>query len=271
MKTISSLIEKIFTPLTLVVFNIAIIVAMEIVGVNTNFAENGAMHAFDILFVGLILLRIFSDYAYSDHILKGFLKIQLTFFLFFGFVHLYEYFAEYFFMIREDVVDLTVMASYFVWFISIFLSLGFVFQIYYKMSRWVTVALWGFFAICFTGLVAPNISAAVVAWFPLWFPKLILVGIVTFAIAGIFALRKLREIMPVFKVYSYYVITASILLTLNAFVEYFESIGGIPQLGISALQNHYLSHFVFYVSLSVLLVGFGKLEKPKGIYEDMVC
>ncbi|MBI5401039.1 MAG: hypothetical protein HZB12_02915 [Candidatus Yonathbacteria bacterium] len=262
--------EKLFAPHALIVFNVAIILAVEFIGRGAFFAETGLVHAIAIIFVGLIIIRIFTDYAFSDHILHGFLKIQLFFFLFLGLVHVYEYLGERVFMMREDVVQLTVMASYFVWLLSNFLALGFVFRIYYKKSQTIMGILWVICALCFAGLVAPSVSSAVVAWFPLWFPKLILAGIVVSGVAGIFAIKKLREIMPVFGEYSQYAIPATILLILASFSEYLESAHSLNVLGISDVQNLYISHFLIYATLSLLLVGFGKLKKPQGIYAETV-
>lgn len=269
MKILASSVEKLFTPLTLIVINLAIIVAAEVSGGGVFFEETGLIHALAIIFVALILVRIFTDYAFSDYILKGFLKIQLTFLLFLGLVHVYEYIAEHVFMIREDVAQLTVMASYFVWLLSLLLALGFVLRIYYKKSPVILYALWGFFVVCVAGLIAPNVSPALVEWFPVWFPKLILFGTVVFGVAGILSLRKLREIMPVFREYSYYAAPATILLILASFSEYFEATHTLQIFGIPDIQNLYLSHFLLYIALSILLIGFGKLKKPQGIYADM--
>lgn len=262
-------IQKLLTPKVLIVLNVAIILLAEFGGGGTFFAETGLAYGVGILFALMIIVRILSDYAFSDYILRGFLKIQLTFLLLLGMVQFYEYMALHVFHIRPDVVQLTVVASYFVWLISAFLSLGFVFRIYYKKSQMMMVALWSFFALCVAGLIAPNISPAVVAWFPVWFPKLILTGITVIGVAGILAIRKLREIMPVFAEYSHYSIPATVLLVLTGFSEYFEATQSLNQFGLSAVQNVYISHFLVYAALSLLLIGFGKLQKPQGIYADM--
>ncbi|MFA5997006.1 MAG: hypothetical protein WC791_00795 [Candidatus Paceibacterota bacterium] len=253
----------------LIALNVAIIILAEFVGGGTLFAESGLAYIIAVLFVILIAVRVLADYAYGDYILKGFMKIQLTFLMLLGLVQLYEYVGLNIFLIRPDVVQLTVEASYFVWILSAFLSLAFVFRIYYNKSQAIMVALWAFFALCIVGLIAPSISPAVVSWFPVWFPKLILTGITVAGVVGILALRRLREIMPVFTEFSHYSIPATILLILTGFSEYFEAYEVLQDFGISLIQNVYISHFFVYVALSLLLIGFGKLQKPKGIYEDM--
>lgn len=262
-------IEKMLSPIGLITLNIIIILMAEFLGGGTLFAESGLAYGIAILFIGLIVARILSDYAFSDYILKGFLNIQFIFLLLLGMVQLYEYAALNVFSIRPDVVQLTVEASYFVWLLSAFLSLGFVFRIYYQKSQLIMWGLWAFFALCLVGLIAPSFSPAVVAWFPVWFPKLILLGMTVTGVAAVLATKKLTQIMPVFEEYSRYFIPATILLVLTGFSEFFEAYRTLEQFGISLVQNVYISHFLVYAALSLLLIGFGKLQKPKGIYADM--
>lgn len=269
MKILASTIEKLFTPYVLLALNIAIILVAEFSGGGEYFAKTGLAYGIGVVFVGLIITRIFSDYAFGDYILKGFLKIQLTFLLLLGLVQFYEFMALNVFMLRPDVVQLTVVASYFVWLLSIFLSLGFVFRIYYKQSIMVLATMWGLFGLCVVGLIAPSLSPAVVAWFPVWFPKLILAGIVFSGALGILATRKLCQIMPVFTQYSNYATPASIFLILTGFSEYFEATGTLQAFGVTSVQNVYFSHFFVYAALSLLLIAFGKLKRPQGIYADM--
>ena len=75
--------------------------------------------------------------------------------------------------------------------------------------------------------------------------------------------------MPVFKEYSRYAVPAMLLLVLAAFAEYFESTGSLEALGVSEVQILYLAHFLMHAVLSFLLVAFGKLKKPTGIYAEM--
>ncbi len=261
--------EKLFTPYALIVLNVAIILAAEFTGGGTYFAETGIMHAIAIVFAGLIIVRIFSDYAFSDRILRGFLKIQLAFFLFFGLVHVYEYLGLHFLMFGNEVVELSVAFSYLLWFLGVLLALEFVFRIYRKKSIVVTVILSALLAVGFLGLIGVNVSPALVESLPAWLPIAVLVLIACFGTAGIFFIKKVREIMPVFEEYSYYAIPAMILVVLAAFSEYFESTGTLRSFGISDTQNFYIAHFLVYAAASILLIGFGKLKKPTGIYSEM--
>lgn len=260
--------EKLFTPYALIALNLAIILSAEFIGGGEYFAESGLAHGIAILFVVLIVIRIFSDYAFSDHILRGFLKIQLAFFLFLGLVHVYEYLGLDVFMFDAEVVELSVMGSYLLWIIGILLALEFVFRIYSKKSAMFTVILSTLLISGFSVLVGASVSPAIADILPEWFPFAILVGIVGFGIAGVLSIMKIREIMPVFAEYSRYAIPAIVLVILAAFAEYFESTGSLESLGISDTQILYFAHFFVYIAFSLLLVGFGKLKKPTGIYAE---
>ncbi|KKT30118.1 MAG: hypothetical protein UW27_C0008G0010 [Parcubacteria group bacterium GW2011_GWA1_44_13] len=261
--------EKLFTPYALIALNLAIILSAEFVGGGTYFAETGLAHGIAIVFVGLIIVRIFSDYAFNDYILRGFLQIQLAFFLFLGLVHVYEYLGLDVYGLNPEVVELSVMASYLLWVLGILLALEFVFRIYSKrtvvfMSVISAVLVGGFLM-----LVGANISATIAESLPEWLPQVMLAGIVGLGIAGISAIRNIRELMPVFREYSHYAIPAIVLISVSAFSEYFESTGALEIFGVSEVQILYISHFLVYAALSLLLIGFGKLKKPMGIYTEM--
>lgn len=269
MKTLA-LLEKLFNPYVLIAINLVLILSTQLVGNGTFFAETGLVHAASLIFVGLIVVRIFSEYAFGDYILKGFLKIQLAFFLFLGLVHVYEYFALHFFMLDHEAVELSAMLSYFVWIIGFCLAIEFVFRIYFKKSATFMATLYAILAVSVVGLVALNVSHEVVEEMEDWIPTTTFIGIAGFGILAILSTLKIRKIMPVFVEYSYYAVPAVVLMALTALSEYFESTHHLLEIfGISDIQNLYIAHYFMYAAFSLLLIGFGKLKKPKGIYEEM--
>lgn len=260
--------EKLLTS-KIIVLNLAILFAAEIAGEGKFFAETGLVHAVALIFVGLIFVRIFSDYAFSDYILRGFLKIQLSFFLFLGLIHVYEYFGLNVFEFNDEIVELSAMASYFLWIVGVLIALEFVFRIYYKKSNYLMIFLSSIVVFGFLVLLAANLFGGFAEALPEWLPLVMLASIVGFGVWGIVSMLKIRKIMPVFSEYSYYAISAMVIFMATAFTEYFESAHTLNTIGISDTQNLYISHFLIYAVLSILLVGFGKLKKPKGIYADM--
>ncbi|MCK9344745.1 MAG: hypothetical protein M0P64_01310 [Candidatus Pacebacteria bacterium] len=261
--------EKLINPLPLIVINLAVILLAEFAGGGTFFAETGLVHAIAFLFVALILVRIFSDYAFSDYILKGFLKIQLAFFLFLGLVHVYEYVGLHVFMIEDEVIEFSATISYFLWILGMLLAIEFVSRIYYKKSAIFTAILGAVVALGAGVIVALNIEDEFVHNLPAWSTFLMLLAIVGVGGAGIASLLRIRKIMPIFKEFSYYAIPSIVLLLLTSIAEYFEATHTLTDFGVSEVQNLYIAHFFIYAALSLLLVGFGKLKKPQGIYADM--
>lgn len=261
--------EKLFTPYTLIALNVAIILLVELVSDGTYFAETGLVHAIALVFVGLIIVRIFSEYSFSDYILKGFLRIQLAFFLFLGLVHVYEYLALYVFELNHEAVELSAMVCYFIWILGVILATEFVFRIYQKRSAVFTAILTVLIVACFALIAAMNISGEFAEELEELVPIMMAVGIAGLGLFGILSTRKIQEIMPVFKEYSRYAIPAIGLLFLTALAEYFESAHILEDLvDISDTQIFYFAHFFLYGALSLLFIAFDKLKRPKGIYEE---
>lgn len=127
--------EKILSPFALIALNLVLVLSAELIGGGMFFHETGLIHAVAFIFVGIILVRVFSDYAFSDYILKGFLKIQFGFFLLIGILHVYEYFGLHVWMLNDEAVELSATMTYLVWILGLLLALQFVFRIYYKKKQ----------------------------------------------------------------------------------------------------------------------------------------
>ncbi|OHA79305.1 MAG: hypothetical protein A2747_02580 [Candidatus Yonathbacteria bacterium RIFCSPHIGHO2_01_FULL_44_41] len=268
---ISTFFEKLLSPYSLIAFNLTIFFSAEFFGGGTYFEETGLMHAIAIVFVVLILIRIFSEYAFSDHILRRFLKIQLGFFLFLGFVHVYEYFGLHYSLIDHEAIELSAMLAYLVWILGVLIGLESVFRIYYKKSAALIATLYAFLLVGVLGIIVLNVSShELIEEMEEWIPLTGFSLIVVFGALAIASTRKIRKIMPVFKEYSHYAIPAIILMVLTALSEYFESTHYLLDvLDITDTQNLYFAHYFMFAAFSLLLIGFGKLKKPKGIYADM--
>lgn len=262
-------LENLFTVPALLLINVIGILLTEFVGNGTFFAETGLVHGVAVLFIVLIIVSIFTDYVYSDRILKGFLKIQFALTLLLGFAHVYEYFGTNVFILRDDVVELSMMATYLIWLIGTTLSFEFLFKIYYKKSYLFTVILSLVILAGLGILVFANLSNNFADMLSPWLPKMVLGSTVVFAGLNAFYMRKIVGIMPIFKETAKCAIPAMALVLLATFSEYFESTGALKDFGISATQNLYISHFLIYGALSLLLIAFSKLKKPAGIYAEM--
>lgn len=261
--------EKLLTVYMLIALNLAIILVAELAGRGTYFAETGLVHAVAIIFVGLIIVRIFSDYAFSDHILRGFLKIQLLFFLLLGLVHVYEYFGLYVLYINDVVVESTAVLAYLIWIIGNTFGIQWVLRVYGKSSSQLVLTFGTTIALTTSLIVGIHIFSSSIHEIPELAHAAVLSFMVVSALFSIWRLNQIKKIMPVFAEYARYATPAIVLVALAVFSEYAESEGFLGAIGISETQNLYISHFLIYVALSILLVGFGKLKKPKGIYAEM--
>lgn len=261
--------EKMFTPYILLALNIAGILVTEFAGGGTYFAETGLVHAVAIFFIGLILIRIFSDYAFGDRILKGFLKIQLAFFMFLGFIHVYEYIGLYVININEVVVESSAVLAYLIWILGNIFATEWVFRIYRQSSAKLMATYGVAIALVAAIVVALHVFSSSIHGIPEWTHGVTLSLVAISGVISIWRVAQIKKIMPVFNDYARYATPAIILVTLASFSEYAESEGFLEAFGVSDVQNLYISHFIVYVALSLLFIGFGKLKKPQGIYADM--
>ena len=261
--------EKMFTPYVLIALNLAIIIGAEFVGGGTYFEQTGLIHAFAILFVVLIVARIFSDYAFSDHILRGFLKIQLGFFLFLGLIHVYEYLGLYIYMLNDEVVESSAVIAYLIWLIGNTLAIEWVFRIYRQSSAKLVSIFGTAIALLVSLIVTLHIFSQSIHEIPEWTHGVALSLLLASAVLSIWRLIQIKKIMPVFNDYARYAIPSIVLVAIAGLSEYAEAEGFFSTIGIPEIQNLYISHFIIYAALSILLIGFGKLKKPQGIYADM--
>lgn len=261
-------LEKLFTPYALLVLNVAIILAVEFLGGGRFFEETGIVHAIAIIFVGLIIVQIFSDYAFSDFILKRFLAVQLAFFLFLGLVHIYEYVGLRIITLDEGTVEQSVMISYLIWILGVFLSFASVSRIYYKRSMFMIALLSVLISMSAIYVVGINVSSVLAQNIMPWFHLATFACIVLLGVGGIMYMNRVAKIMPVFGAYARYAKPAIIFLIFAALFEYFESTHFLSAYGISDTQDLYIAHFLIYATLSLLFVGFSKFKNPSGIYEE---
>lgn len=261
--------DKLINPLVITLLNIVLVVATEFAGGGTFFSDTGLVHGIVVVFVVLIVVRILSEYAYGDGLLKTFSKIQVGFFLFLGLIHIYEYSGLNVFPIRDEIVELSVLVAYLLWFFGNLVALAFIFRSYYKKSAvlfWTSSLVTG--AITF-GLLWLNISPTFVDILPTRASLVTLALVIVLAIVISMALWKITKIMPIFRNYAMYAIPGTIFVVLASCSEYSEATEFLGRFGVSSMQNLYLSHFAIFAGLSMLLIAVGKFKKPTGIYADM--
>jgi len=91
-----------------------------------------------------------------------------------------------------------------------------------------------------------------------------------FGITVIFSYVRLGRALPLLKGFATYLMLAAGLIMLAAGFEFLESTGILLPLAIPHVQVIYFAHFAFFGALSTIILGFGKLAEPTGIYKDLM-
>ena len=261
--------DKLINPTLLIVLNILIIVAAEFVGGGTYFDKSGLIHAIAAIFIALIIVRIASDYAYGDAILKTFSKIQVGFLLILVIIHIYKHVGLPVFHLRPEIMVYSVLLTYFLWFVGNIIALQFMFRAYdgrpafrYNMGWYLAVVLASY-------IVLLNFSSTFANAILSWAPHAVIIAVFALAIGTSVSLWRLMKIMPIFKNFGKYKIVANVLFALVASLEHPAVKGFLIDLGFPSAQYLYLSHYLLFIALSLLLVAVGKFKRPTGIYADL--
>lgn len=245
-----------------------LIAGAELISGVAFFPESAIIHVIVVIFVAIIVLRIFSEYAYKDPILRAFSKIEIGSILFLGLIHVYEYLGLSILSIQSKTVHLSVLVGYVVWFLGNIAAMEFMLRTYYKKSKiWSRII---YLLILFTGvfLVWLNFSNSTTMSLPIWIPSAALTSVVVLSIVGLLALWTLKKILPIFENFARYAIPGTILVVFASFFQYTESMTAMSSSNVSPAQDMYLAHFVLFSALCLLLIAVEKFKRPTGIYAE---
>ena len=280
-------LDKIFNVYVLVAINILLICVVEFVETGFFSAAGGFLHKAALFFVALVIFRSFSEYSFKDPILKGFLNIQIFFFLILGSVHIYEYIkmgrgseegvttmgggmsmTSGMTMADSTVVVTSVALLYFLWLVGNVLAQEFVSRIYHKRS-FILLSIFTLLATLITSYVfARNFfDASVPNFSPRSYDLLAAITII-FGFFGVVYAVKLKNIMPIFERYNLFAIPAVFMVVIAALFGYSGYQEFFTQMGIGPTQTLYFSHFLIYMALSSLFIGLGRMKRPTGIYSE---
>lgn len=243
-------------------------IAAELISGIAFFPDSGMIHATVAVFVVLIVVRILSDYAYRDPILKTFSKIQVGFFLFLGIIHLYEFLGHSVFMMQQEIVHVSVLVAYLFWLLGNLAALEFVLRTYYRKSTFWASLTYVLLLLIAGLLIWLNLYSSAIVVAPQWLPLAAFVGTVLLAILASTALWKLKKIMPIFNKFAYYTIPGMVLVVFASLFQYTESMVLSVQTGMAPTNDMYLSHFAIFAALCLLLIAVGKFKRPTGIYAE---
>lgn len=258
--------EKILGLWFFVALNILIILAVELTG--KYFYNTGILHVIALLFVLLAVVRIFVHYKTYDQFLDK-LKHASIFALFiFALSHIAEYINFMVYYRYDDAVFATTVNFYLIGLASITIGAELFFIQYDHRSNWQVKILY-LLAIV---LAIFNIAIAFKHdWVTLEldsvFPYAYTLLAIILLVVGIKKILRLRNKISISVGFLNYLVASICLIAVamfpNIFYDLLESVLGIPM-----FQIMYISHFAFFMSLSLMFLSYKKLSNLKGVYAD---
>ncbi len=254
---------------TLVVVNVAIVYAAELLGGGSFFYETRALDVLAFFFVLLAAVRISGKYGMHDPVVRRFLNSGAMAMVMIAATHLIAWGSERYLRLSDRTVTLNSVNLYVISFLILAVGTEIILGNYDRKERFGAWAgLLGF--VILTGFTIYNIGAN--ASLPLsggtLLPFLYLAAIVALGLVGTYRLSKLRAIMPFLAPFVDQLVVAMALIML----------GAMPLLGtellavgtsLPTIQVWYLSHFAVFASLSVIFVAFGRMKELGGVYRDL--
>ncbi|MBI3671334.1 hypothetical protein HY249_00875 [Candidatus Azambacteria bacterium] len=265
---ISMLLDKIFTPISLIVLNLLIIISAEFAGGGLFFFQTGFIHILAIFFIILFVFRIFYHHYTFDPIFEKFVHFTLAAALVFAVSHAFEFVSMMFFYYYSDATFANVVNFYLIGIILITIGAELFIKVAIRRSAYIitllsaaTVAFLALIALFLYNSSLISLESGKIA--PIIYTFLIaIVGVI-----GFYVISYMKKIAPVSRPFVNYVLWSVSLLiisTLPYIFYYFIE----EELRIEAHQIIYLSHFFFFASLSLLFLSFSKLSW-KGIYQEV--
>lgn len=259
--------EKILNPVTFVFLNGAIILTAELTG--ELFFDRGIIHIIALFFVALSIARIFIHYYTYDPILEKFFHACSAALCVFAISHIVEYFNMGISHYYTDSVLVNTLNFYLISLVLIGIGAEVFLRIHDNrkkiLVRFLISLVIFFVVLVFIFAFNKNlVSLDLDNFIPYTYACLI-------TIFSIFTIKKISRIGNHVKFsneFTRYLITAIILIGLATLPYIFYDLLSVS-FGIPIFQLIYLSHFFFYVALSLVFLAFGKVVVSGGLYEDV--
>jgi hypothetical protein len=261
-------LEKLLSPFSLLAINIVIIFAVEFVGGGLYFYDSGWIHGMAVLFVALASARVFSTYSYKDPILRRLLNLSLVALFIFAMSHFAEFLSEGIFKEAEDQSFGDIINLYPSSLLLILAGTEYVLSMIHRRSRLVAKiapvlsVLFVFLTLFLLYAHNPNFTSpkvnAVMAY-------LYLATVLLLSVFAIFDLKEIKNIQPL-KSFSIVMMWSIACIASTVVISALR--GTFPDvIRVSDVQIVYITHFIFYASISLMCIAFSKI-KPTGIYAE---
>lgn len=262
-------IERVFSPITLALINIAIIVAAEITG--QLFFRLGLIHIIAVLFVALSVIRIFVRYYSYDPILEKFFQASLAALFVFTLSHIVEYFSMSMgaFLYYSDSVLINTVNFYLISLLLVTAGAEAFLRVRDDRPKAQIKILIGLIAVLIIAIFIFTIKKELLSLElddPT--PYVYMLLVLFFGSIATLKINRIGEYVSISAGFAKFLLAAVILIMLSTapyiFYELLESKFNWP-----LHQIMYLSHFFFYASLSLFFLAFGKVKIAGGIYEGI--
>ena len=260
-------VEKFLNIYTLLIINLAIIAAAELIGGGRYFHDTGLIHLIGIVFEGLVIYRIFTRYYFQDQFFKKLLKLSLISFAVLTTIHIFEYLWMMFLPLKHEIMGVGVVGLYSASLLFLVAGLEFVLRVAQQKKDInlrlpaIILLLVVIFSIIFMTGGALITEESTKTFFGAY--------LVLITILGIFAINtslKIKRVLPLFKGFINYLMLGIIFIVVASLFEFSELFKFTL---INEIQISYLAHFVIYFALSFMFLGFGKLFNLEGLYKDI--
>lgn len=264
-------LKKILNSKVLILLNLAIILVVELYPDPEFFLDAAVIHIMAIIFMIIASYQIFQKYSIStDPIMKRFMQSALLAMVVFAGSHVVEFLSYSVFDMKDDAIFANVANFYLFSIIAIILGSQYILS--FKTSKSMTMkslVLYAVMAIIGLLVFMLFVNDETLSLEPESVtPYIYLLVTVGFGILALINITRIKKAVPLYKEFSQYLYASIFIIILaiavNVGYEILEE-----GLLLPGYQIIYISHFLFYVALSIMFLSFSSLTEPKGIYKDV--
>ncbi len=259
--------EKFLNLYVILIVNLLIIAAAELIGNGRYFYDTGLIHLIGAFFAALVIYRIFTRYHLQDQFFKKFMRFSLTAFSVLAVAHILEFLWIRFLPLGQEIIETAVIGFYLTCFFFLAIGLEFILRVARQKSEvnlhlpTIILFLVIIFSIFFMAFGAPLLGEKIKAFLYVYLFWLVMLGIFI-----IIKSLELKRVLPLMSGFINYLILGIVFIIMAGWLEFFEL---FKPLFVDEIQITYLAHFTVYFALSFIFLGFGKLLNLGGIYEEV--
>ncbi len=262
----TNFLEKILGNWFFIILNVVIIAAVE--GTGTYFYDTGMLHIIALFFIVLAVIRIFMHYRTYDQFLDKIKHASIMALFIFAASHIMEYINFTVYRRYDDAVFITTIQFYLIGLASIAIGAE-LFLAKYDHRSYIQVTLLYLLSIA---LAISNIAISlnhnlITLKMNSGFPYVYTALTVLLLVIGISKMRRLKKKISIsigFLNYMMWSVSLIAITTIpNIYYEILEEVFHIPM-----FQTMYISHFIFFISLSLMFLSYKQLANLTGLYAE---